>query len=77
VLVDVAQKIGLDPTRATEILESDEFAAQVRERERFYADRGIRAVPSVIINDQHLIQGGQPAEVFEKALRQLAGESHR
>jgi hypothetical protein len=26
----------------------------------------------VIINDQHLIQGGQPAEVFERALRQLA-----
>ena len=39
----------------------------------FYADRGTRAVLSVIINDQHLNQGGQPAEVFERALRQLAG----
>jgi predicted DsbA family dithiol-disulfide isomerase len=72
VLIDVAQQVGLDATRAAEILKSDEFAADVREREKFYADRGIRAVPSVIINDQHLIQGGQPAEVFEKALRQLA-----
>ena len=76
VLVDVARNVGLDTTRAAEILESDEFAAEVRERERFYADRGIRAVPSVIINDRHLIQGGQPPEVFEQALRQLAkGES--
>jgi predicted DsbA family dithiol-disulfide isomerase len=75
VLLDVAQKAGLDPKRAAEILESNEFAADVREREKFYADRGIRAVPSVIINDQHLIQGGQPAEVFERALRQLAGHS--
>jgi predicted DsbA family dithiol-disulfide isomerase len=75
VLLDVAQKAGLDAKRAAEILESDEFAADVREREKFYADRGIRAVPSVIINDQHLIQGGQPAEVFERALRQLAGQS--
>jgi len=73
VLLDVAQKVGLNANRAAEILESDEFAAEVRGREKFYADRGIRAVPSVIINDQHLIQGGQPAEVFEKALRQLAG----
>jgi predicted DsbA family dithiol-disulfide isomerase len=73
VLLDVVQKVGLDASRATEILESDEFAADVRGRERFYADRGIRAVPSVIINDKHLIQGGQPAEVFERALRQLAG----
>jgi predicted DsbA family dithiol-disulfide isomerase len=73
VLLDVAQKVGLDAKRAGQILESDEFSAEVRGREKFYADRGIRAVPSVIINDQHLIQGGQPAEVFERALRQLAG----
>jgi predicted DsbA family dithiol-disulfide isomerase len=73
VLLDVVQKVGLDAARASAILESNEFAAEVREREKYYADRGIRAVPSVIINDQHLIQGGQPAEVFESALRQLAG----
>jgi predicted DsbA family dithiol-disulfide isomerase len=74
VLRDIAQKVGLDSNRAAEILASDEFAADVRDRERFYADRGIRAVPSVIIDDKHLIQGGQPAEVFERALLQLAGQ---
>ena len=73
VLIDVARQVGLDAKRAAAILESDEFAAEVREREKFYTDRGIQAVPSVIINDQHLIQGGQPAELFERALRQLAG----
>jgi predicted DsbA family dithiol-disulfide isomerase len=73
VLIDVARQVGLDAKRAAAILESDEFAAEVREREKFYIDRGIQAVPSVIINDQHLIQGGQPAELFERALRQLAG----
>jgi predicted DsbA family dithiol-disulfide isomerase len=73
VLLDVAGKIGLDAKRAAEILESDEFSTEVRGRERFYAELGIQAVPSVIINDRHLIQGGQPAEVFETALRQVAG----
>jgi predicted DsbA family dithiol-disulfide isomerase len=29
-------------------------------------------VPSVIIDGRHLIQGGQPVEVFEQALRELA-----
>ena len=72
VLVSVAGSVGLDESRARQILESGEFAAAVRERERFYAGLGIHAVPSVIINDRHLIQGGQPPEVFEKALRQLA-----
>jgi predicted DsbA family dithiol-disulfide isomerase len=61
----------LDEQRARQILGSDEFAREVREREKFYAGLGIQAVPSVIINDRHLIQGGQPPEVFEQALRKL------
>jgi predicted DsbA family dithiol-disulfide isomerase len=30
--------------------------------------------PSVIVNQRYLIQGGQPAEVFEQALRDIAAE---
>jgi predicted DsbA family dithiol-disulfide isomerase len=74
VLQVLAESVGLDPGRAAQILASDEFAAEVRAREQFYSSRGINAVPSVIINDRHLIQGGQPAEVFEQALRRLAIE---
>ena len=51
------------------------IAEDVRERERFYQEQGISAVPSVIIDDRHLIQGGQPPEVFERALRTLAAEA--
>jgi predicted DsbA family dithiol-disulfide isomerase len=32
-------------------------------------------VPAVIINDRHLISGGQPTEVFEQALRRIAAQS--
>jgi len=28
-----------------------------------------------VVNDRHLIQGGQPPEVFEQALRQIAAEA--
>jgi predicted DsbA family dithiol-disulfide isomerase len=72
VLVDVAAKTGLDANRARQILASDEYAKEVRARERFYLDHGIHAVPAAIINDRHVIQGGQSVEVFEQALRQLA-----
>jgi predicted DsbA family dithiol-disulfide isomerase len=44
----------------------------VRARERFYTEQGIHSVPAIIINDRHLISGGQPVEVFEQALRQIA-----
>jgi predicted DsbA family dithiol-disulfide isomerase len=77
VLLDGVQAVGLDVPRAREILAGDEFAAEVREQEEFYHLHGIHAVPAVIVNDRHLIQGGQPPEVFEQALKQIAAESTR
>jgi len=75
VLIDVAKRVGLDPVRAREILASDLYVKEVRERAQFYREQGIQAVPSVIINDKYLIQGGQPAAAFEQALRQIAAET--
>lgn len=75
VLLACVREVGLDEARAQTILASDEFAQAVREREGFYTSVGIHSVPAVIINDQHLISGGQPAAVFEQALRQIAAES--
>ena len=72
VLARVAGEAGLDEARAREVLASGEFADEVREREQFYLGQGIHSVPAIIINDKHLISGGQPAEVFEQALRQIA-----
>ncbi|MBB3276629.1 MULTISPECIES: DsbA family oxidoreductase [unclassified Pseudoxanthomonas] len=73
VLAQLAESVGLDGARARAILASDEYAEAVRARERLYQEHGINAVPSVVFNDRHLIQGGQPVEVFEQALRQLSG----
>ena len=74
-LIRLAAAAGLDAERAAQILESQAFAAEVRQEQAFYLDQGIHAVPAVIINQQHLIQGGQPVAVFEQALRQIAGLS--
>ena len=67
-------KFGIDVTaRACLATLRPAFAAEVREQERFYQQAGISSVPAIILNDQHLISGGQPPEVFEQALRQIAG----
>lgn len=71
-LAALAEKVGLDATRARKILSSDEYAKAVRERERFYLEQGIHAVPSVIINERHLIRGAQSADAFAQALRNIA-----
>jgi predicted DsbA family dithiol-disulfide isomerase len=72
VLVRVAGEAGLDPVRARQILAGDDFADEVRAQERHFTERGIRSVPAIILNERQLISGGQPVEVFERALRQVA-----
>ncbi len=71
-LLALAEQAGLDKARAQQILSSDEYAEDVRLQEQFYLNSGIHSVPAVIINNKHLISGGQPPEVFERALRQIA-----
>jgi predicted DsbA family dithiol-disulfide isomerase len=74
VLVRYATEAGLDGAQAREVLASGRYADEVREREAYYRDRGIDSVPSIIIDGKHLIQGGQPPEMFEQALRQIASQ---
>jgi predicted DsbA family dithiol-disulfide isomerase len=75
VLADAAASAGLDRAQAQEVLSSGRYTQEVRAREQEWQQMGIQAVPSVVINGRHLIQGGQPPEVFEQALRQLATAS--
>jgi predicted DsbA family dithiol-disulfide isomerase len=71
-LAQAAKSAGLPADRARAILASDEYAEDVRAEERFFIENGIQAVPAIIIEQRHLISGGQPVEVFENALRQIA-----
>jgi predicted DsbA family dithiol-disulfide isomerase len=75
VLADVAASVGLDREAAADVLASGRYADEVRAQEQHFQGLGIHAVPSVIINNRHLIQGGQPPEMFEQALRQLAEQA--
>ena len=72
VLLRLAGEAGLDVERARAVLEGGEFGPEVREKERHWQSLGIHSVPSVIVDGRHLIEGGQPVEVFENALRRIA-----
>ncbi len=72
VLLAIVKAEGLNEQEASDILQSDRYAQEVRDKENFYTSAGIHSVPAVIINDRHLISGGQPAAVFAKALREIA-----
>lgn len=75
VLLGAVAEAGLDVEAARAILESDAEARAVRQRESLWRQRGIQGVPAIIINGRHLIQGGQAAEFFEQALREIAAQA--
>lgn len=70
-LLDAVTRSGLDKDRAQEVLQNNEFSKEVREAESTYTNAGISSVPSIILNDQYLLQGAQPAESFVNAFEQL------
>ena len=74
VLVELAASCGLDAQAARQVLDSGSYTDEVRAAERQWQEAGIHSVPAVVIDGKHLIQGGQPVEVFERALRQIAGQ---
>ena len=74
-LIKIVNAIGLDGAAAQKVLDSDEYAEQVRTEQRFALENGINAVPSFIINDKHLISGGQSSDTFKQALQQIAAEA--
>jgi predicted DsbA family dithiol-disulfide isomerase len=76
-LLDAARDAGLDPDAAREVLSSGAFADEVRAEEEHWRRSGVNAVPSVIFNSRWLIQGAQPAQVFEQAIRDIASGAAR
>lgn len=72
VLADAAAAAGLDRAEAAAVLAEGRYAAEVRAAEALWVSRGINGVPAVVVEGKWLISGGQPAGVFEEALRGMA-----
>ena len=75
VLARIGNDVGLDSDEARRVLESNQYADDVRTQERHWQQAGIHSVPAAIVNGQYLISGGQPPDVFENALREIAAKT--
>jgi predicted DsbA family dithiol-disulfide isomerase len=74
-LLDTVEKVGLESELAKQILDSNQYEQDVRDFQRHYQALGISSVPAVIVNNKHLISGGQPVAVFEQAFTEIAKDS--
>ncbi len=76
VLVRLAAEVGLDTDEVRTTLESDGYAAAVREDEARAHSLGISGVPYFVADGRYGVSGAQPSEVLVEALTQAWREGH-
>ncbi len=74
VLAALAAEAGLDPLRVRAVLDSQEFADDVRADQAEASALGATGVPFFVIDRRYGVSGAQPSELFEQALRQAWDE---
>ncbi len=78
VLADIAGEVGLDRAMMRRLLDGDGDADDIRARDAHARERGVNAVPTFIIANQHVLQGAQPPDIWGRIIedinRQIAGQ---
>ncbi len=72
ILADIAADNGFDRAEALVVLQDQRFASDVRQAEKFWVDQGVKGVPAMIFERQHLVTGAQGVENYASILDQLA-----
>jgi predicted DsbA family dithiol-disulfide isomerase len=75
VLLRCVAATGLDTDAAAQVLESTQFADEVRAEEAAYQQAGISSVPAFVINQRYLISGAQEPAQLAQTLKQIAAEA--
>ena len=76
-LAELAAEVGLDPARVAEVLEGDEFAADVRADEARALELGSTGVPFFVFDERLGIPGAQPPDVLLRLLDRAWATSAR
>lgn len=74
VLVEIATQAGLDGALIERLLASDADRDEVLSRDAHARERGVRAVPSFILGNQHVIEGAQPTELWLQVIDELSAQ---
>jgi len=69
-LIAITNSVGLDPLYVRAILESDEFADDVKADQDFAYRLGATGVPFFVIDMKYGVSGAAPAENFDAVLKQ-------
>ena len=72
VLAEIAAAEGMDRERVEAYLATDEGLREVRDEIEEAQAMGVTAVPTFVFDGKYVVQGGQPAPTFLRALEEVA-----
>ncbi|KIN60991.1 DSBA-like thioredoxin family protein [Sulfitobacter noctilucae] len=72
VLADIADGIEMDAAVVTRLLNTDEDAQSIRERDAHSRKMGISSVPTFIVGGKHAVPGAQPPDLWAKVIAELS-----
>ena len=73
-LARLAGEVGMDAGVTARLLASDADRDAIGAREAHARQRGVNAVPTFIIANQHVLQGAQPLAMWLNVIDELAGQ---
>lgn len=73
-LLALAKEIGLNPNEVKAVLNSNQFASQVKEDINEAQKIGVRGVPFFVFDRKYAISGAQEQQVFEQTLQKAFDE---
>ncbi|WP_372880238.1 DsbA family oxidoreductase [Psychromonas sp.] len=73
-LLDVAEKVGLNREAAKEVLETQRYAQAVRDDQHFWHKNDVQAVPAFIFNKQYLLSGAQESQTLQDVIETIIKE---
>ena len=75
VLADIGAAVGMDRAAVVRLLASDADVDETLAREDHARQRGVRAVPTFVIADRHVVSGAQPHDLWQQVIDDLAAQS--
>lgn len=77
VLKEALLDVGLNASEALARLEDVEARKEVKSKEEYWQNVGVRSVPTIVFNKQSALTGAQPIEVFKKVLTDIMTSTHQ
>ncbi len=71
VLLEIAEKVGLDRDMIARLMDSDADAEDIRARDANARAKGVSGVPTFIVANQHVLTGAQPPDLWGRAIGEI------